>query len=111
MQNNDLTEKVIRLQEQTKQNTEDIKEIKNQTQMIYEINTNIQLLVKQGVDQNCKIDKVEKSVEQLTNDISEVKSKNDKQDAANWNTAVKYVLTAICGAVMALVLKQIGLAQ
>ncbi len=108
MQNNDLSEKVIRLQEQTKQNTEDIKEIKDQTQMIYDINTNIQLLVKQGVDQNCKIDKVEKSVEQLTNDISEVKSKND---AANWNNAVKYVLTAIFGAAMALVLKQIGLAQ
>ncbi len=111
MQNNDLAEKVIRLQEQTKQNTEDIKEIKNQTQMIYEINTNIQLLVKQGVDQNCKIDKVEKSVEQLTNDMSEVKTKNDKKDADNWNTAVKYVLTAICGAVMAIVLKHIGLTQ
>ena len=123
MENEKLIGTVARHDEQIKQNTRDIDELKDTTALMYKIATSVELLAKESThtneklenmnkkmdDTNTKVDKTNQKVDKLDKDLNDVKSKDDKEDAKKWREGAKYVGLTILGAVIALALKQIGL--
>lgn len=116
----ELIETVARHDVEIKNIKDDVSELKTQNETLHRMATSIELLAQQGSTTNdnienvnknlsTKIDKVDGKVNKLDKDLTEVKVQSDKKDAAKWNNAVKYVLTAIGGAIVTLVLKHIGL--
>lgn len=107
---------VARHDEQIKQHDKDIIDLKDTTKVLHEMNTNIKILAMQGTTQTEKIESIENKVGKLDNKvekmditIEEIKCKPNEEDAKKWRDTIKYITTAILGAVIALVLKQIGL--
>ena len=116
MENEKLETVVARHDEQIKQHDKEIEDLKDTTKVLHEMNTNIKILAMQGTTQTEKIDNIESKVgkldtkvEKMDITIEEIKCKPDKVDAQKWREIVKYIATAILGATVALVLKQIGL--
>ena len=124
MENEKLETVVARHDEQIKQNCKDITKLQDQGDAIYKLATSVELLAQNSAITNdrldgldIKIDKVDDKVNKLDKDLNkvknrdlvEIKNNNDKEDAKKWRGAIKYITTAILGAVVALVLKQIGL--
>lgn len=113
---NEHSVEIAKLKEQNKTQNKDIEKLQDQGEAIYKLATSVELLAQNSAiinerlgDLDCKIDKVDDKVNKLDKDLTDVKNKNDKQDAKKWRNTIKYIATAILGAVVALVLKQIGL--
>jgi hypothetical protein len=103
------TEQIARHDEQLKQQSKDISDVKVITQLIYEISSDIKLLFQQGTVQTEKLGKVETRVDKLSTDMENVRDKEDKKDAKKWNDLVKSVILLVTGAIIGFALKQIGL--
>lgn len=113
---NEHSVEIAKLKEQNKTQNKDIEKLQDQGEAIYKLATSVELLAQNSAITNerlegldCKIDKVDDKVNKLDKDLNDVKNKNDKEDAKKWREGAKYVGLTILGAVVALVLKQIGL--
>lgn len=111
-----IVERVVILETKSEQHDKDIVDLKDTQRMMYEMNTNIKLLVEKIGSTNEEIVEIKDDItgikcdmSGMKEDINEVKNKNDKDDAKKWRNTVKYIATAVLGAIVALVLKQIGL--
>lgn len=107
---------VARHDEQIKQNCKDIEKLQDQGEAIYKLATSVELLAQNSAITNerlegldYKIDEVDDKVNKLDKDLSDVKVQADKKDAKKWREGAKYIGLTVLGAVIALVLKQIGL--
>ena len=111
-----IVERVVKLETKSEQYGKDIVDLKDTQRMMYEMNTNIKLLVEKIGSTNEEIIEMKDDItgikcdmSGMKEDINEVKNKDDKKDAKKWREGAKYVGLAILGAVVALALKQIGL--
>ena len=107
---------IAKLKEQNKSQDKDIEKLQDQGEAIYKLATSVELLAQNSAITNerlegldCKIDKVDDKVNKLDKDLSEVKNKDDKEDAKKWNSLVKQIITIVVSVVIGIVLAKIGL--
>ena len=105
MTNEELTKKVIEIDERSIQNRENIKtcfdqinEVRNLTTSVHKIATSLEVLTKSQ-------ESTEKKVDGLTKDIEEIKEK----PAKNWENTVRMVFELVLAAVVGFVLIKLGL--
>lgn len=124
---------IAKLKEQNKNQDREIYELKDTTALMYKIATSVELLAKESIHTNSKLEKIDEKVTNVEKDLSEVKIKNndlskikedisgmkddinkvkckdDEDDAKKWRGTMKIVGTAVLGAVIGIVLSKIGL--
>lgn len=105
MDTEELTRKVIALDEVSVRHTEQIKtcfsqiaDVKSMAESLNKLATRLELLVHEAQDTNKKVDR-------LTNEVEEIKEK----PAKHWDSLVTLVITAIASAVITYFLTQMGL--
>ena len=105
MTNEELTRKVVELDESAARHTEQLKtlfsqisEVRNITESIHKLATTVEILVHEQKDTGKKVDK-------LTEDIETIKEKPAKR----WDSAATLVFTVVMTAVITWMLAQIGL--
>ena len=105
MDTEELTRKVIALDEVSVRHTEQIKtcfsqiaDVKSMAESLNKLATRLELLVHEAQDTNKKVDR-------LTNEVEEIKEKPAKR----WDSLVTLVITAIASAVITYFLTQMGL--
>lgn len=105
MDTEELTRKVIALDEASVRHTEQIKtcfsqiaDVKSMAESLNKLATRLELLVHEAQDTNKKVDK-------LTNEVEEIKEKPAKR----WDNLITLVFTAIVTAVMTHFLTKLGL--
>ena len=105
MTNEELTKKVIEVDERSIQNREQIKtcfdqinDVRNLATSVHKIATSLEVLTKSQ-------ESTEKKVDGLTKDIEEIKEK----PAKNWENTVRMVFELVLAAVVGYVLIKLGL--
>jgi F0F1-type ATP synthase assembly protein I len=105
MNTEELTKKVIELDERTIRNTEqiksalnDIKDVKALADSVYKMATAVEVLANAQKS-------TDKKVDNLTKDVEEIKEK----PAKNWDNTVRLVFELILAAIVGLVLINMGL--
>lgn len=105
MNNEELTKKVIELDERTTRHTEqiktaqnEIKDIKLLSQSVHKMATAVEVLANAQKS-------TDKKVDHLTKDVEEIKEK----PAKNWESTVRLVFELVLAAVVGLVLIKMGL--
>lgn len=105
MDTEELTRKVIELDERTVRHTEQIKtcftqigEAKSVVDVVHKLATTVEILAREIKSMNTKIDKA-------TNEIEEIKEKPGKR----WDSLITVAITAIATAVITFFLTKLGL--
>ena len=105
MTNEELTQKVVELDERATRHTEQIKtvfnqvaEVKGMAESVYKLATTVEVLALEQKNTNEKIDK-------LTGEVDEIKEKPGKK----WEAAATVVITAIVTGVVTFLLTRMGL--
>ena len=95
--------------EQLKQHDKDIEKLQDQYQLIYEMNTNIKLLVQQGTTTNKEITEIKDDISGMKIDINEVKTCDSKKDAQSWDKLKWLLIGAVLTAVVGIVRNSLGI--
>ena len=105
MTTEELTKKVMELDERATRHTEQIKtafkqidEAKSMAESVHKLATTVEILVHEQKDTSKKVDK-------LTSEIEEIKEKPAKR----WDSVATVIITAIATAIVTFVLTQLGL--
>lgn len=105
MTNEELTQKVVELDERATRHTEQIKtvfnqlaEVKGMAESVHKLATTVEVLALEQKNTGEKIDK-------LTGEVDEIKEKPGK----NWESVVTVVITAIVTGVVTFLLTRMGL--
>lgn len=105
MTNEELTQKYVDLDERVTRHTEQIKtafnridDVKSLADSVHKLAISVEILTREQQSSNSKID-------ELSADIEEIKGRPAKK----WDNAVWLVVTAIIGAILGMLLHQIGL--
>lgn len=96
---NDKVELLIKLDEKVNQHDKRIEKLENQSEIMYKMNTNIELLVQKLGTTNDEISGIKSEVCDLRTDINDVRTKSDKKTAQKWDKFIWLV----GGAIIALV--------
>jgi len=88
---------------------DDIKDLKDTQKMMYEMNTNIKLLVEKIGTTNTEISGIKKDIGDLRCDMDEVKNKSDRKDAKKWDKLIWIIIGAVVMAILGTAFKQIGI--
>ena len=112
MTTEELTKKYLEADERITRHTEQIKtcfnqiaETRDMAESVHKLATSIEILTVQQKASNDKIEASNTKIDTLTSDVEEIKSKPAKK----WDNAVWLVVTAIIGAILGMLLHQIGL--
>ncbi len=94
----DLEERVARHTEQIKTAFKQIDEARSMAESVHKLATTVEILVHEQKDTNKKVDK-------LTSEVEEIKEKPAKR----WDSVATVIITAIATAIVTFALTQLGL--
>ena len=112
MDTEELTRKVIALDEVSVRHTEQIKtcftqiaETKSVTDSVYKLATTVEILALELQSTNKELKSTNVKIDKVSNEVEEIKEKPAKR----WDSVVTLVITAIASAVITYFLTQLGL--
>ena len=105
MTSEDMVVKVAEVEHRAKSNTRRIDKLEQQTEAIQSLATSVEILVKEQSHQTEAMDRIEKNVEKLDGKVEALENKPSKR----WESLVDTIFKLFIGAVVALILSQIGL--
>ena len=105
MTSEEMAVKLTEVEHRAKSNTRRVEKLELQTEAIQSLALSVEVLVKEQVHQTEATDRIEKNVEKLNGKVEAL----EKKPVKKWETVTEKILMLIIGAVVALVLSQIGL--
>jgi len=105
MTSEEMAVKVAEIEQRARSNTRRVEKLEVQTEAIQSLATSVEVLVKEQVHQTEAMDRIEKNVEKLDGKVEALENKPGKK----WEMVVDKIILLVVGAVMALILREIGL--
>lgn len=113
---NKIIERVVKLETKSDQHEKDIVELKDTQKMMYEMNSNIKLLVEKIgntnedlVEMKDDITGIKSDMSGMKDDINEVKIQADKKDAKKWDKLVWLIIGAIVTIIAGVIKTALGI--
>lgn len=105
MTNEEMSTKITMLEERTKSHMRRIEKLELQTEAIQSIATSVEVMVQEQKHQTETMMELKTDVASLDKKVETLEQK----PVAKWENAVRTILNLVIGAVVALILSQIGL--
>ena len=105
MTSEEMAVKVAEIDQRARSNTRRVEKLEVQTEAIQSLATSVEVLVKEQVHQTEAMDRIEKNVEKLDGKVEALENKPGKK----WEMVVDKIILLVVGAVVALILREIGL--
>jgi len=113
---NKIVERVVKLETKSEQHDKDIVDLKDTQRMMYEMNTNIKLLVEKIgntnddlVEMKDDITGIKSDMSGMKEDINEVKIQADKKDAKKWDKLIWLIIGVIVTAIAGIIKTALGI--
>lgn len=107
---------IAKLKEQNKSQDKDIMDLKDTQRMMYEMNTNIKLLVEKIgntnddlVEMKGDITGIKSDMSGMKEDINEVKIQADKKDAKKWDKLIWLIIGVVVTAIAGIIKTALGI--
>jgi len=124
---NEIIERVVKLETKSEQYDKDIDKLQNQTEAIYKLANSVELLAKQSSITNEKLDDldvrlnekidgvdskvngVDSKVNKLNEEMTDVKTQADKKDARKWDKLMWLIAGVIIATLAGIVKTALGI--